>query len=71
MYGVSIPIVLVCMVGAFIVMLMSFWAEDYIKQSDPETQKYLMFPSVIYSVVVFIMNTFYRRLATFLTEWGE
>ncbi|XP_018568866.1 anoctamin-10 isoform X2 [Anoplophora glabripennis] len=69
MYAVSIPIVLMCMVGAFIVMLFSFWAEDYIKQSDEETQRYIMLPSVIYSIVVFIMNTYYRRLATFLTEW--
>ncbi|KAJ8961004.1 hypothetical protein NQ318_020308 [Aromia moschata] len=70
MYVVSIPVVLVCMVVAFFVMLVSFWAEDYIKQSEDESlQQYIIFPSIIYSVVVFIMNLYYRKLANFLTEW--
>lgn len=71
MYAVSIPIVFVCMVVAFITMLFSFWAEDYVKQCGEDYQQYIMLPSVIYSIVVFIMNTYYRKLATYLTEWGK
>ncbi|KAJ8921105.1 hypothetical protein NQ315_015903 [Exocentrus adspersus] len=65
----SFAVVIVCMAGASVVMFMSFWAEDYVKNSNPENQVYLLLPSVVYSVVVFVMDTFYRRLATFLTEW--
>jgi hypothetical protein len=28
-------------------------------------------PSVMYSATVFIMNSYYRKLATLLTEWGK
>ncbi|XP_049822312.1 anoctamin-10 isoform X2 [Aethina tumida] len=69
MYCVSMPIVFVCMVGAFVVMLASFWAEDYIKQSDESYQQYIMLPSIIYSILVFVLNMYYRKLATYLTEW--
>lgn len=71
MYCVSMPIVFVCMVGAFVVMLASFWAEDYIKQSDESYQQYIMLPSIIYSILVFVLNMYYRKLATYLTEWGK
>ncbi|CAH0557355.1 unnamed protein product [Brassicogethes aeneus] len=69
MYCVSIPIVFICMVGAFIVMLASFWAEDYIKMSDEYYQQFIMLPSIIYSVLVWALNLYYRKLATYLTEW--
>ncbi|CAG9854829.1 unnamed protein product [Phyllotreta striolata] len=68
MYAVSIPIVLVCLLAAFFIMLLSFWLEDYCKKSD-EYISYVMLPSIIYSIVVLIMNAYYRTLATFLTEW--
>lgn len=68
MYAVSIPIVFVCLIAAFFIMLVSFWAEDFCKKSE-EYLPYIMLPSIIYSVVVLIMNAYYRKLATCLTEW--
>ncbi|XP_072377103.1 anoctamin-10 isoform X1 [Diabrotica undecimpunctata] len=68
MYAVSIPIVFVCLTVAFVIMLASLWAEAYAKESE-EWQAYVSLPSTIYTVVVLIMNAYYRRLATFLTEW--
>lgn len=70
MYAVSIPIVFVCLIAAFFIMLVSFWAEDFCKKSE-EYLPYIMLPSIIYSVVVLIMNAYYRKLATCLTEWGK
>nr|CAH7756325.1 unnamed protein product [Callosobruchus chinensis] len=69
MYGVSLPLTVVCMVVAFYVMLLPFWAEDYIKQLDESYQQYLILPSLIYSLIVPIMNVYFRMFATFLTEW--
>ncbi|PNF39603.1 Anoctamin-10 [Cryptotermes secundus] len=74
LYCASLPIVLLCMVGAFFVMLASFWAEEMIihmkKLHGLEAGGLLvLMPSILYSAVVFIMNCYYRKLATFLTEW--
>lgn len=76
MYCVSLPIVLVCLFLAFLVMLASFQAEEWLTQlsKDPEsgvTSLTVMIPSVVYSVLVYIVNLYYRQLATYLTEWGE
>jgi len=76
LYCISLPIVLLCMVGAFFVMLASFWAEGILittrKQQGLEpTGLVIMLPSVMYSATVFIMNSCYRTLATCLTEWGK
>ncbi|XP_056630386.1 anoctamin-10 isoform X1 [Diorhabda sublineata] len=68
MYVVSIPIVFVCLTVAFVIMLMSFWAEDYAKKNE-DWKSYVSVPSIIYSVLVIIMNVIYRQLATYLTEW--
>lgn len=70
MYCVSIPIVFACMVGAFVIMLMSFWVEDYVKQ-EPKWSHLVILPSVIYSLLVYVLNLYYRKLATYLTEWGK
>ncbi|GFG34765.1 hypothetical protein Cfor_04644 [Coptotermes formosanus] len=74
LYCVSLPIVLLCMIGAFFVMLASFWAEEKLismkKQQGLEASGLLiLLPSVMYSATVFIMNSYYRKLATWLTEW--
>lgn len=93
MYCVSLPIVGICMMVAFIVMLGSFWAEEYVVHLRKEhmsiqelsseneiphiTQNAkfwsiaVMIPSVVYAGFVFIMNFYYRSLATMLTEWGK
>ncbi|PSN48008.1 Anoctamin-10 [Blattella germanica] len=74
LYCVSLPIVLLCMVGAFFIMLVSFWVEEYLinmkKEQDLEVADLVvLLPSILYSAVVFILNLYYRRLATILTEW--
>lgn len=69
MYCVSIPIVFTCMLGAFFVMLISFWVEDYIKQTGSTWA--VNIPSILYTGLVYVMNVYYRKLATYLTEWGE
>lgn len=71
MYGVSFPIVFLCLIGAFLLMLLSFWAEDFLKQLNEYYQQFVIVPSIIYSILVFIVNMYYRKLATFLTEWGK
>ncbi|CAG7816666.1 unnamed protein product [Allacma fusca] len=73
-YCVSLPIVLVCLLGAFWIMLYSFWAEETIIESK---QRYgyklagffVMLPSIVYAGLVWLMNFYYRRLANYLTEW--
>lgn len=71
MYCVSVPVVFLCLVGGFFMMLASFWAEDYLKQSHASDEYIILVPSIIYSILVFVVNAYYRRLATFLTEWGR
>ncbi|KAK9872301.1 hypothetical protein WA026_017103 [Henosepilachna vigintioctopunctata] len=71
MYCVSIPIVILCMIAAFFVMLCSFWIENWSKTFEEPYTSLVILPSIVYSVLVFVMNVYYRKLATFLTEWGE
>ncbi|CAL8113453.1 unnamed protein product [Orchesella dallaii] len=73
-YGVSFPIVVLCLMGAFYVMLCSFWAEEMLMESKQrhgsQTAAYLIFlPSIVYAILVFVMNFYYRKLAEILTEW--
>lgn len=69
MYGVSLPIVIVCMILAFYLMLISFWAEDYIKKMEEPHDYLIMVPSIIYSLLVLVISLYFRDLATYLTEW--
>nr|CAD7196998.1 unnamed protein product [Timema douglasi] len=75
MYAVSFPIVFLCMLGAFFVMLLSFWTEEYLmarRERGVRMGRLLVtLPSIVYTALVYIMNTYYRRLATHLTEWGR
>ncbi|XP_014286688.1 anoctamin-10 isoform X2 [Halyomorpha halys] len=69
MYCVSLPLVFVCMIGAFIIMLLSFWVEDQLRVI-PNTPMWVIYaPSVIYAGLIYAMNMVYRRFANFLTEW--
>lgn len=69
MYCVSIPIVFLCMLGAVFIMLISFWIEDHLKQVG--TNWATQIPSILYTALVYVMNVYYRKLATYLTEWGN
>lgn len=71
MYCVSLPIVLICLAAAFVMMLTSFWCEDYLKATYPPDDYIILLPSIVYSILVFAVNLYYRILATYLTEWGK
>ncbi|XP_021955512.1 anoctamin-10 isoform X1 [Folsomia candida] len=73
-YGVSFPIVLVCLFGAFYIMLYSFWIEEILVEMQHENGSKLAailvyVPSIVYAILVYLMNFYYRQLASFLTEW--
>ena len=75
-YGVSYPIVLLCMKVATVIVLLYFRFLDaietrYANASGIVATVMLLLPSIIYAVVIAVMNNLYLRLATFLTEWGE
>ncbi|XP_078609248.1 anoctamin-10-like isoform X2 [Branchiostoma floridae x Branchiostoma japonicum] len=72
-YCVSFPIVILCMLVAVVVMMIYFWAENIAKAKHKEentmlTQGLVLVPSIIYSVVIILMNQAYRTLAQYLTK---
>ncbi|KAL1490361.1 hypothetical protein ABEB36_013072 [Hypothenemus hampei] len=75
MYLVSLPIVIVCMVLAYWLMLFSIWSEDYVKLIEIEeggmiSKDYLiMVPSTVYSIIIPVISAYFKDLATYLTEW--
>ncbi|XP_071053046.1 anoctamin-10 isoform X1 [Onthophagus taurus] len=70
MYCVSLPISFLCTLGSFVIMLVSFWIEDGLKNIDSRWAAHTIhIPSIVYTGVVYVMNVYYRKLATFLTEW--
>lgn len=76
MYCVSLPIVFLCLVAAFFVMLVSFYLEALIVENRKEAEDdsltaktLIMLPSVTYAGLVYVTNVYYRKLATCLTEW--
>lgn len=73
-YLVSVPFVLLCLYLSFYVMMvyfdMEFWAISiYHENPNFETSVLLFVPSIIYAVVIEIMNLLYRYAAEFLTDW--
>uniref|UniRef100_A0A8C1FNY5 Anoctamin n=2 Tax=Cyprinus carpio TaxID=7962 RepID=A0A8C1FNY5_CYPCA len=73
-YLVSVPFVLLCLYLSFYVMMvyfdMEFWAiNTYHENPNIATSILLFVPSIIYAVVIEIMNLLYRCAAEFLTDW--
>lgn len=73
-YGVSYPIVFLCMWVATAVVLLYFRFLDaietkYANASGIVATVMLLLPSIIYAVAIAVMNNLYLRLATFLTQW--
>ncbi|XP_074540367.1 anoctamin-10 [Halichoeres trimaculatus] len=73
-YLVSLPFVLLCLYLSLYVMMIYFQMEGWaLKVHDEEptfwTEILLFIPSIIYAVVIEIMNIIYRYAAEFLTEW--
>ncbi|KAK4879968.1 hypothetical protein RN001_008114 [Aquatica leii] len=70
MYLLSLPLVVLCMAAAFVFMLLQFYCEDYLRAlGTPLAQQLLSVPTTVYAIVVYIINIYYRKLATYLTEW--
>uniref|UniRef100_A0A672Q3L0 Anoctamin n=1 Tax=Sinocyclocheilus grahami TaxID=75366 RepID=A0A672Q3L0_SINGR len=75
-YLVSVPFVLLCLYLSFYVMMVYFdmenWAISIYNENPNVATGILLFvPSIIYAVVIEIMNLLYRYAAEFLTNWGE
>jgi anoctamin-10 len=77
---VSLPVTLVCLLVAFALMLMSFESEhmvtEYLRDpysgevaNDLISQGLTYVPTIVYSILVFVMNLKYLHLAHWLTEW--
>lgn len=48
------------------------WALDYDKENESVFSSLMLYvPSIIYAVVIEIMNRIYRYAAEFLTSWGK
>ncbi|XP_043117367.1 anoctamin-10 isoform X1 [Puntigrus tetrazona] len=73
-YLVSVPFVLLCLYLSFYVMMvyfdMEFWAINIYNENPNIATSILLFvPSIVYAVVIEIMNLLYRYAAEFLTDW--
>ncbi|XP_016423135.1 anoctamin-10 isoform X1 [Sinocyclocheilus rhinocerous] len=73
-YLVSVPFVLLCLYLSFYVMMVYFdmenWAISIYNENPNFATGILLFvPSIIYAVVIEIMNLLYRYAAEFLTNW--
>lgn len=75
-YLVSVPFVCLCLYFSLYVMMIYFdleqWALDYHEENKSHFSSLMLYvPSIIYAVVIEIMNRIYRYAAEFLTSWGK
>lgn len=75
-YLVSLPFVLLCLYLSLYVMMIYFQMEGWAISLHEDQPAFwsgilLFIPSIIYAVVIEMMNLVYRYAAEFLTEWGE
>ncbi|GAB1294848.1 Anoctamin-10 [Apodemus speciosus] len=75
-YLVSLPFVCLCLYFSLYVMMIYFdmeeWALSLHENSGSEWTSFLLYvPSIVYAVVIEIMNRLYRYAAEFLTSWEE
>ncbi|MBW03518.1 Anoctamin-10, partial [Eschrichtius robustus] len=73
-YLVSLPFVCLCLYSSLFVMMIYFdmeaWALDLHENSRSDWTSILLYvPSIIYAIVIEIMNRLYRYAAEFLTSW--
>ncbi|XP_020041894.1 anoctamin-10 isoform X4 [Castor canadensis] len=73
-YLVSLPFVCLCLYFSLYVMMIYFdmedWALSLHEDSGSEWTSVLLYvPSIIYAIVIEIMNRLYRYAAEFLTSW--
>ena len=74
-YAGSYPVVFLSMWLATVVMLLYFQFLGVIESKYNDVggivaNVMLLLPSIVYAVVIAVLNNLYHRLATFLTEWG-
>lgn len=75
-YGITVPVISLCLVFAFQLMLWYFWCEEwvakqYVKDNDWLNYGMLYMPTAVYAIIIAIVNALYRMLATKLNDWGK
>ena len=75
-YGVTVPVLALCLTVAFYAMLGYFWFQDHVDlvyKKDNHWLNYLNVytPTVVYAIVIAIINAIYRKIAILLNEFGE
>ncbi|XP_012695053.2 anoctamin-10 isoform X3 [Clupea harengus] len=73
-YLLSVPFVLLCLYLSFYIMMIYFDMEHWalaLYEVEPNfwTGLFLFVPSIIYAVVIEVLNLLYRYAAEFLTDW--
>lgn len=73
-YLVSVPFVCLCLYFSLYVMMVYFdlenWAMAYHEEDESQFSSMLLYvPSIVYAIVIEIMNRIYRYAAEFLTSW--
>lgn len=74
-WGVTVPVLALCLTVAFYAMLGYFWLQDYVDLKYKEDQHWLNYlnvymPTVVYAIVIAIINAIYRKVAALLNEFG-
>jgi len=83
-YGVSVPVMLIALVIAWYTMLLYFYMEDHVKSiqlrwmAQKDTMLATLYdlgislmPTIIYALIVLVLNAIYQPLAIFLNRWGN
>ncbi|XP_052229887.1 anoctamin-10-like isoform X1 [Dreissena polymorpha] len=73
-YGVTVPVLFLCLTCAFYAMLGYFWLQAIVDRWYLEDKSWLnkidtFMPTVVYAVVIAILNAIYRKVATILNEF--
>ena len=74
-YGVTVPVLFLCLTVAFYAMLGYFWLQAIVDKWYADDKGWLMLlntlmPTVIYAIVIAILNAIYRKVATLLNDFG-
>lgn len=75
-YGVTVPVLCLCLTVAFYAMLGYFWFQAVVDRWYLEDKGWLnllntFMPTVVYAIVIAILNAIYRKIATVLNEFGK
>lgn len=75
-YMITVPVIFVCLVAAFFVMLAYFWMQDWadsVYAGDKHWVNYILLyvPTAVYAVMIGILNGIYRMVAKKLNDWGK